>query len=130
MSKDFNVWNSRKIIIHEDSSGVFFHEREVWFASLGLNIGFEQDGKGGDFLRPVVIIKKFNNNLLWAVPTTSKPRYGKYYMKISFGIRDKYTNAILSQIRPIDSKRLKYKVGIIDNSTYSDMKKHIISLLS
>ena len=35
-----------------------------------MNIGYEQDGSGNDFIRPVVIIRKFNNEIFWGVPLT------------------------------------------------------------
>jgi len=43
----------------------FFHGREIWFCAIGANIRFEQDGSGTEFLRPVVIIKKFNKEVFW-----------------------------------------------------------------
>lgn len=59
MTKEFIKWNSEKVLVHTDKVRPFFHEREVWWCSLGINVGFEQDGSGKDFLRPIVIIKKF-----------------------------------------------------------------------
>jgi len=32
-------------------------------ASLGKNIGYEQDGNGSGFSRPVLVVKKFNNQM-------------------------------------------------------------------
>ncbi len=51
MYKNFMVWHEVKSDIDAKESKTFFHEREVWWCSLGLNIGFEQDGKGNDFSR-------------------------------------------------------------------------------
>ena len=45
MKKDFKKWMEQKVKIHNDKTHPFFHEREVWFSSLGENIGFEQDGE-------------------------------------------------------------------------------------
>ena len=61
MNKDFKGWHKDKEIIHNEKPRVFFHEREIWFTYLGVNIGFEQDGQGDKFLRPVIILRKFNN---------------------------------------------------------------------
>ena len=30
----------------KDIDNIFFREKEVWWIALGVNIGFEQDGKG------------------------------------------------------------------------------------
>ena len=34
------------------------HEGEIWWVRLGVNVGYEIDGKSSDFSRPVIIIKK------------------------------------------------------------------------
>jgi hypothetical protein len=60
MKKDFWKWHSKKEEIDEKDTRIFFHEREIWFAHLGANVGFEQDGKGENFGRPVLIFRKFN----------------------------------------------------------------------
>jgi hypothetical protein len=41
MSKNFKDWFTEKNDLHENKVRAFFHEREVWFASVGVNIGFE-----------------------------------------------------------------------------------------
>ncbi len=126
--KDFQEWHTEKSDLHEHKVRAFFHEREVWFASLGANIGFEQDGKSEKYLRPVVIVKKFNNEVCWGIPTTKKDKKGKYY--ITFPYRDgEYTTAILSQLRLLDSKRLSYKIGVMGESDFLEMKKRLTSFL-
>ena len=42
MKKDFKSWHGKKESLHHEKERPFFHEREVWFCSLGVNIGFEQ----------------------------------------------------------------------------------------
>ena len=54
--KDFSEWHKIKAIIHHDKERPHFHEREIWFCSLGGNVGFEQDGRGETFLRPVIVL--------------------------------------------------------------------------
>ena len=39
MQKDFDGWNDVKKKTHIENSRPFFREREVWWASLGLNMG-------------------------------------------------------------------------------------------
>lgn len=128
MKKDFKKWHGIKESVHNDRPRVFFNEQEVWFSFLGANVGFEQDGVGEKFLRPVVIIKKFSNETFWGVVTTKKKRTGDFYFKFSYR-KDKFTTAILSQIRTIDSKRLLYKIGFIRDSDFKEMKKRLISFL-
>jgi mRNA interferase MazF len=126
--KKFHEWHSQKITLHDSKARAFFHEREVWFASLGLNIGYEQDGKSKKFLRPIVIIKKFNNDVCWGVPTTRKDKTGKYYYAFEYK-KDEITTAILSQMRLIDVKRLEYKIGVVNETNFLEIKKRLSSFL-
>ena len=128
MKKDFNKWHKKKSDLHDNKARLHFHERDVWFASIGANIGFEQDGKGEEFMRPVVVFKKFNNETLWGVTLTSKEKIGKYYFAFEHD-RDRISTANLSQLRLIDSKRLRYQVGSISEIGFLELKKRIIALI-
>ena len=110
--KDYKKWHDRKSLINDVANRPDFHEREVWYCHLGENIGYEQDGKGRDYLRPILIVRKFNNEILWGIPLTSTIKGSRFYSTISFGSGTK-SSAILSQIRLIDAKRLSYRIGII-----------------
>lgn len=128
MKKDFQKWHGQKSDIHENKIRLHFHERDVWFTSMGANIGFEQDGKGEEFLRPAVILKKFNNETLWGITLTSKKKTGKYYFTFEHD-KDRMSTANLSQLRLIDSKRLKYQIGSISEKDFKELKKRIINLV-
>lgn len=128
MKKSFNVWHDEKNYLHADKLRAYFHEREVWFASVGLNIGFEQDGRGDKSLRPVVVIKKFNAMVLWCAPLTTASKSGKYYY--TFMLNDAYSTAILSQIRLIDAKRLQYKLGTVSTECFVQIKERLKQLLA
>jgi len=54
--KKFFDWTELKIKIHSQERVFYFREREIWWTSLGLNIGFEQNGKNKRFERPVLIL--------------------------------------------------------------------------
>ena len=130
MKKDFIKWHKRKISVDGKEHRVFFHERGIWFCHLGENVGFEQDGRGDEFLRPIIILKKFNNEVLWGVPLTKIEKENKpYYFTFLFQSGMKST-AILSQIRLIDAKRLKYKMGDIGEGDFRSLKAKIRQLLT
>src|ERR1700733_3164762 len=123
--KDYLIWHSLKTKINNEKERPYFHEREIWFCLLGENIGFEQDGKGEEYLRPVVILKKFNNEVCLIVPLSKKKKKGIHYF--SFLVRAKILNvAILSQVRLIDSKRLEYKIDTISENNFYLLKQKII----
>lgn len=134
MKKDFKKWMRLKLGIHNDKIRPFFHEREIWFSSLGENVGFEQDGNGKNFMRPVVILKKFNNEVIWALPLTRTDKTGKYYFRISpvDGVDKADGRAsvvILSQVRLVDAKRLQYKIGDVKEGEFVKLKEALVALL-
>lgn len=130
MEKDFIEWHKKKHYLHRDRPRVFFKEREIWFCHLGENIGYEQDGRGEEFIRPIIILKKFNNEIAWAVPLTKvKKKSRPYYFSFSFR-RKVQSTAVLSQLRLIDAKRLKYKAGYISESKFTELKTKIKQLLA
>lgn len=63
MSKKFNEWNKLKTILHNNNKEQYFKERDIFWASVGVNIGYEQDGKGEIFSRPVLVVKKYSRNI-------------------------------------------------------------------
>ncbi|MBU2579013.1 type II toxin-antitoxin system PemK/MazF family toxin [Patescibacteria group bacterium] len=128
MQKDFQKWHDKKSKVDEIKKRPFFHEREIWYCTLGVNIGFEQDGGGEDFLRPVIIIRKFNNEIFWAIPLTRTQKKTKYYFQFVFG--DNFSSAaILSQIRLVDARRLDYKIGDISKDNFKKLIKKFKDLL-
>lgn len=132
MMKDYQGWHAKKSDINEIKKSPFFHEREIWFCYLGANVGFEQDSSE-EFLRPVVVFRKFNNDVFWAIPLTkSKKKLSNknecYYYSFSF--LPKITSlAILSQIRLIDAKRLSRHIGTIPEENFEGLKKKLKALL-
>ncbi len=134
MNKDYSEWHAKKTEIeHGSDERLFFHEREVWWCSVGSNIGFEQDGKGVDFARPMLIFKKFNKQIAWGIPLSTKvkadEKTAKFYCPVD--LRDGMDRvALLSQLKLIDGKRLISKMGVIDEANYAEIQKAVINLCS
>jgi mRNA interferase MazF len=128
MEKPFHKWSLIKQSIHSRSKRPFYHEREIWWCSMGVNIGFEQDGKGRNFTRPILIMKGFSKQVLLCVPLTTQLKQGKYYHDI-FLDDNISRQVILSQIKLIDSKRLLEKITKIDERQFLDIKKAIIRMI-
>ncbi|KKQ21442.1 MAG: hypothetical protein US45_C0054G0001 [Candidatus Nomurabacteria bacterium GW2011_GWA1_37_20] len=126
--KDFTDWHKIKRKVELKENRINFQIRDVFSCSIGENVGFEQDGRGEEFLRPVVIIKKFNNEVFLGVPLTHTKKEGKYYF--SFNLNEGQSVAIVSQVRLFDAKRLKYKIGMINEKDFSVLKEKIKQLLT
>lgn len=124
----FKKWTEIKIQLHiQERRRIYFKEREIWWCSLGVNIGFEQDGKNEWFERPVLILKKFNHEVLWILPLTSQAKQGIFYH--SFSHDGKTSTAILSQLRLISSKRLLRKIRTLSYSEFEMVRNKIKDLL-
>ncbi|MDD4662203.1 MAG: type II toxin-antitoxin system PemK/MazF family toxin [Candidatus Pacebacteria bacterium] len=130
MTEDiFNKWNEQKKEIDNNEREIFFAEREIWNIKMGKNIGFEEDGKGEDFLRPVLILKKFSKEIFWGIPLTSscKKEYPQFYC--SFIFKGGESVAILTQIKLYSTRRLYYKMGRIGEKNFNLIKQKLITLI-
>ncbi len=124
----FLKWTRLKLHLHTAPEPEFyFKEREIWWASLGANIGYEQDGKNDTFERPVLVLKKFNKHVLWILPLTSSSKDGPYYFKTKYH-EDEY-RIILSQLRLVSSKRLTRKIRTLPRPEFDEIRKRIRALL-
>ncbi|KKW10937.1 MAG: 2,4-dihydroxyhept-2-ene-1,7-dioic acid aldolase [Parcubacteria group bacterium GW2011_GWA2_49_9] len=128
MKKDFDAWNNNKKRIHADNENKLYHEREVWWCALGVNIGFEQDGTGIESDRPVLILKGFSSQVCLVVPLTTSKKKNPYHVSLGT-IEDKIAFAIISQIRLIDTKRLINKIGFVDQVLFANVRKAVKGFL-
>ena len=126
--KDFDKWNELKKKLHIREEKVLFHEREIWWCSLGVNIGFEENGKNEMFERPVLVLRKFNKYILWALPLTRSKKEGGFYYRITQGEEDDSV-VILSQIRLISSKRLLRKMRMMEQTEFEEIKSKVKKFL-
>lgn len=121
-NQNFDNWNTKKKALSKRER-VYFNKGDIWIASIGKNIGDEEDGKHSNFERPVLIIRKFNNNIFLGVPLTSNiEKEDKYYHKL---ISFLGSTLILSQIRLFDAKRLLRFMSKIDNDELNEIKLKI-----
>ena len=122
MEKDFDGWNVTKKATQARAEAPFYHEREVWWCSLGVNVGFEQDGTGKNYDRPVLVVRGFNKEVFFGVALTGRKRQGKFHVPVG-KIEDREASVILSQVRLIDSKRLIRKAGTLEENTFEIVKE-------
>ncbi len=120
MSKDFDSWNITKKAIDAGDSIPFYHEREIWWCSFGKNIGFEQDGTGKNFDRPVLVLRGFNR-IFFGLALTGKKRTGKFYYYLGT-IENRDSSALLSQARIFDAKRLIRKMTTLDKKRFESVR--------
>ncbi len=129
-NKDFESWHKIKKDIESNLKSKWLRPREVWWVSLGVNVGVEEDGKGVNFLRPVLVLKVFGADSALTVSLTSKKKIGKFYFEVGkVGETQEISIAIISQVRILDTKRFVEKVGKLDGEIFTQVKKSITDLL-
>jgi mRNA interferase MazF len=130
LEESFNKWNSLKKKIESNSGAInlFPKEGEIWMTMLGKNIGYEQNGSGDNFSRPVLIVKKFNNRMFWCVPLSTKQKEFDFYYNFT-DLEGQKVSAILAQLKLISVKRLKRKMYDIGEVGLKGVKSKIKSLI-
>lgn len=128
MTKDFDLWNEKKKELHIRAGAPFFHEREIWWCSIGVNIGSEQDGSDDEYSRPVLVLKGLSKETFLAVPLTTSTK--SHFMRPSIGrVEGEEAHALLSQIRIVDTKRLVRKISYLDKEIFESIRKTIKGML-
>lgn len=125
--KDYNGWNIEKQRIEYTDNHYPVHEREIWWCSLGVNVGHEQDGKHARFERPVLVVRKFSKTAVWIIPLSSKQKVGSWYCEIPVG--DKKNTLLLIQLRLVSTQRFLRKVHRISIGQFRLVRRHVIRLL-
>jgi mRNA interferase MazF len=125
--KDFANWNIKKQKADSIAIRPMFKEREIWWCSLGVNIGDEQDGKGHSFVRPVLVFKKFNKNIFIGIPLSTRIKENSFYYRFTF--LGKEQSLLISQLKLLDAKRFGNKMGELTSHEMENIKTRIKNMM-
>ena len=125
--QDLDKWHKIKLELNKNKREIIFKDSEIWWCSFGKNIGEEIYGKGEDYRRPAIILKKLSKNTAVVVPTTSKEHKGSWYF--DFDIKGEKRWAMINQIRFISANRMSIKKGQLNKSQFLEIKKSLAGLL-
>ncbi len=122
--EEYDKWNIVKKRAQITNNAVGFKERDIYWLRLGKNIGSEEYGKGDEYQRPVVIIKKLTNELFFGIPLSTILKDGSYFYTFSY--RDKKgkarTNCVmLLQLKAFDKKRLMGRIGMMPKEDFKNL---------
>ncbi len=107
------------------TSGTDCHEREIWWCSIGVNIGSEQLSQTDNFSRPVVVVRRFTREIFWGIPLTTKIKEHLPF-RIKFMMGDYANDALLLQMRAYDRRRLVRKIGVVPEEIFETITTAII----
>lgn len=127
---DFDLWNEikKRVDAEENEPNKFPQEGEVWMSSLGRNIGFEQNGSGDNFSRPILIVKKFNNHMFWVIPLSTKQKDFDFYFNYT-DTNNQKVSAILAQLKLMSVKRLKRRLYELNGQKLKEIRTKLKSFL-
>jgi len=125
--KQFDEWNEVKKNLDKKEIILKFKPRDIFFMSVGQNIGYEVFGKGVDFLRPVLVYKKLSKETFIGIPLTSKIKEGTYFF--TFNHKNKKSTAMFNQIRVYDIKRAKVDYGRISYDTFIKLEIKMLEFM-
>lgn len=111
MKQKFDNWNTLKQKIDKKEI-INFKQGEIYFMSVGQNVGYEVYGKKELYLRPVLVYKKISKQTFIGIPLSSKEKNGTYFFTFRYTPKTTST-ALLNQIRVFDIKRHAYFDGNI-----------------
>jgi mRNA interferase MazF len=121
-------WCCLKVILAFKRSPVVFKQGDIWWCSLGMNIGEEVYGKGARYTRPVLIFKKLTTNSFIGLPLTSQSKQGTWYVQVN--IHDKISQVMLNQTRILDKRRLISRLGTLDDNDFKRVKERFLDFFN
>jgi mRNA interferase MazF len=128
-AQQFIDWTKKKIKHHfdKDPRELYFREKEIWWAALGKNIGYEADGKHELFERPVLVLKKYSKDMCFILPLTTQIKNPLPWYQIAVTLEDKISAVNITQGRSISRKRLLRKAGVVHPEVFTAIVKKFIS---
>jgi len=117
-AKLIKEWCKLKVALRNKQDKVVFKQGDIWWCSLGMNLGEEMFGKGTRFTRPILIYRKFIGKSFLGLPITKQEKKGSWYVEITIHGEKRWI--MLNQARALDKKRLTNRMGALDGA---DLKK-------
>ncbi|MEA1955211.1 MAG: type II toxin-antitoxin system PemK/MazF family toxin [Campylobacterota bacterium] len=116
--KKYDEWNAVKKNLDNKKEIIEFKQRDIFWLSLGENIGFEQ----------ILVVKKLNKQLFFGVPLSTTLRNGTYFYNFKF-IDSVESSALLVQAKVFDIKRVDKKIGMINQEDFKQLQNKLGDLL-
>lgn len=119
----FSSWNKLKQKIDSREGGkIFLHTREVWWCSLGVNVGGEINGKNELYERPCLMLNVYNKDMALVLPITSIEKKDKFHYEIILD-NGKKVYVKLTQVRVISTKRVIRKISTLNKEDFKNIKE-------
>ncbi|MDD5212899.1 MAG: type II toxin-antitoxin system PemK/MazF family toxin [Candidatus Gracilibacteria bacterium] len=128
MEKDFDKWNIFKKELEDKEVDLVIKEGEIWWTNFGLNIKTESCGKGKDFRRPVLVLRKLSHENFIIIPLSTKLKDGTWFAK--YEVDGVQYSALLYQIKMLNKNRFYVNEGKLERKQFLEIKKRLKNLLN
>lgn len=130
--KKFDEWNEAKKATESIERKVGIKPRELFWVKIGINIGSEEYGKGENFTRPVIIIRRLTHDLFLGVPTTTSIKHDDYFHSFEYNHENKgkhQTTAMILQVKVFSTKRIMKRIGMVDKENFKMIQEKVKRLV-
>jgi mRNA-degrading endonuclease toxin of MazEF toxin-antitoxin module len=125
--KNFEKWMVQKENLNNSQVNKWCRAKEVWWCSVGQNVGYEEDGKDEKRLRPVVVLRNFGFHTALVVSLTTSQKNSSFHFDLGI-VAEKRSFAIISQIKLVDTKRLFKQIDVLERGVFDKLKIAIKNL--
>jgi mRNA interferase MazF len=126
MQKDFDIWNEKKKVLESEDKKFLFNTADIWWCSVGLNIATESCGKGKNFQRPILVLKKLSSSTCIGIPLSTQEKIGSWFIDITVHGEKRY--ALLYQIRMFSANRFQRRLATLDDNDFNRVKEKLKQL--
>jgi len=127
MRKDFDRWNEVKKRLEGQARKFLFREGDIWWCSVGINVAYEVCGKGVEFRRPVLVLRKLSVDCFIGIPLSSQYKEGSWYAEA--WVRERPQTLLLNQIKMFSTKRFQRRLATLDEADFQRVKVRLRELL-
>ena len=131
--QDYDKWNEVKKELSQNKRKLGLKPREIFWAKLGQNIGYEQNGKGENFARPIIVVRKLTKDLFLGIPTTTTIRESNdYFHTFEYQTKEMQTlrvSALILQLKVFSIKRVMNKIGMVHKEDFEQIIEKSRSLI-
>lgn len=117
---DYDAWNLEMQRLDAQGVEPLFKEGEVWWCALGKGVGVEIHGKGKQFRRPVIVLRKLSGAGCIVAPLTTSPKRGDWFHRLDWGSGPRWV--MFSQMRLVSAKRLSNRHATLGRSELERLK--------
>ncbi len=110
----YDQWSCIKQKIENKQEIISFREKEIYFMSIGKNVGHEAYGKQNLFLRPILVYKKLTSTTFLGIPLTSKLKEGSYFFPFNYK-ENQTSTAMFNQMRVFHCFEVRFLVDLHTN---------------